>query len=130
MTAEWYREHGYEVSANLAQSIIDKAEDDVWEAYVMPIVPTADKDDETIQELLAPLSYLALCLHNAKLTRKGAKEKNDENSVTIQQQNLMAERTNAHNAYYRLAARSDANGSFSFHDILNIWTLTPIFGIQ
>lgn len=127
MTPEWYREHGFELSANLSQSIIDKAEEEVWTAYVVPVLPDADPEDETMKKLFAPLAYYYLCLNNAKVTRKGTKNKTDENSTTISSPDLLiAEKASAYNAFYKIAAK--ATKAFEVQDILKLWLSTSVLG--
>lgn len=128
MTAEWYRNHGYEISANFSDSVIAKAEKEVWDAYVVPVLPEADPEDEQMQLLFAPLAYYYLCLSNAKITRKGVKSKTDENSNTIiyNVEHLMAERASAYQAFYKIAAKCDK--PFEVQDILQLWFTSAYVG--
>ena len=130
MTTQWYRENGFELSANFSQPMIDKAESEVWDAYIVPVIPTADKSDTTLQEFIAPLAYCYLCLYNNKVTRKGTKEKQDDHSTSVTNKSLLIERTSANKAFYKMTKRDDAVESFEVHDICHIWQLSPILGIN
>ncbi len=130
MTPQWYREQGYEISANFSEAIIDKAEKEVWDAYIAPILPTADPQDETIQTILARLAYYYLCLFNNKITRKGAKTKLDENSANTENdtRKLAIERAGANNAFQQLLKLDGAQKNNNVTDILNLWLATDVLG--
>ena len=130
MTSEWYRSNGFEVSANLSESRIEKAEKAVWNAYILPVIPSADLQDETLQKQLATLAYYYLCLENAKITRKGTKSKTDEHSVTISPgaDQLALERTMANTAFNQIMKRADATGTGTVDDILRIWLSSTLLG--
>ena len=128
MTVEWYRENGYEVSANMSQAVIDKAEDIVMDTYVRPVVPAATKERDDIQKILACITFYYLCLENVKVTRKGAKEKLDENSTRAVPAEYRIEGAAAYEAFHKLPELEGANRQFDVHDILYLWGLSPFFG--
>lgn len=81
MTKEWYKSHGYNMSINIDQAVIDRAEADVMAAYVRPILPDADPDgDEEVAHCVADLAYLLVMQRSIHITRSGAKEKTTSNS--------------------------------------------------
>lgn len=88
MTKEWYKAHGYNMSINIDQAAIDRAERDVVDAYVRPILPneeiTLDEDvlKENVAHCIANLAYLLVMQRNVHITRSGAKEKTGPNSMS------------------------------------------------
>lgn len=83
MTKEWYKAHGYNVSINIDQSAIDRAEKDVMDAYILPILPSANPDtDKDVERCLANISYLLVMQRSIFITRSGAKEKTTTNSMS------------------------------------------------
>lgn len=83
MTKEWYKTHGYNLSINIDQLAIDRAERDVMAAYVRPILHDADPEcDEEVAHCVADLAILLLMQRNISITRSGAKEKTSVNSMS------------------------------------------------
>lgn len=77
------------MSINIDQAAIDRAERDVVNAYVSPILPDADLStlDETsltedLAHCIANLAYLLVMQRCVFITRSGAKEKTGPNSTS------------------------------------------------
>lgn len=115
MTASEYRAAGYNVSANVAQSVIDGAESVVQRAYIVPIIGWKSLPDynETERRVLASLSYLyMLQTQSVFSTRAGAKVTSIESSETAQQEQVMQ------------AAMSRAR--FELEDLARLYSLEPL----
>lgn len=92
MTKEWYKAHGYNMSINIDQSAIDRAEADVMAAYVRPILPDADPEgDDEVAHCVANLCYLLVMQRNIFITRSGAKEKTTSNSMSPDSMRMLEE---------------------------------------
>lgn len=74
MTANEYKERGYEVSSYIEQATIDRAEADVMMAYIEPIVGT-HTDTKVAMDAKANLTFLLLLQRTLHATRAGAKVK-------------------------------------------------------
>lgn len=84
---------GYSVSANLDQAIIDRAEADAFAAYISPIMPNAEREDECLQRALADLAFLLLLQRTLRVTRGGTKEKTSTQSVNAGEWASLTEQT-------------------------------------
>lgn len=84
---------GYQVSTNLDQAIIDRAEADAFAAYISPILPNADREDDCIKKALADLSYLLLLQRTLRVTRGGTKEKTSQSSMNAGEWAALTEQT-------------------------------------
>lgn len=77
MTAQQYLQKGFNVSMHVEQSIINRAEADVTEAYVTPIVGTiASPAPAQVTDAVLNLAFLLMLQRNVFATRSGAKTKN------------------------------------------------------
>lgn len=93
MTKEQLKAMGYAVSANLDQTLIDRAEADAFAAYVSPILPNATREDEGLQKALADLTYLLLLQRTLRVTRGGTKEKTSASSMNAGEWAALSEQT-------------------------------------
>jgi hypothetical protein len=90
MTAAEYIAAGYELSKNVEQTIIDKAEKDVKECYIYPILG----DDADLTNFKAEVMGLAFCLmlrRQANKTRYGVEVKSNPYGIQANSDNLMKE---------------------------------------
>lgn len=87
MTRDWYINNGYNVSASIDQAQIDRAEREIVEAYVLPILPAAvdPENDDELAHAVASIAYLRLLQMTLKVTRSGTKEKTAQGSVNADQ---------------------------------------------
>lgn len=81
MTPTEYNAKGLNVSLHIEQAQIDRAERDVRDAYIKPILPnTQTPEPEAVADAVANLSFLLLLQRNIVETRSGAKIKTNANS--------------------------------------------------
>lgn len=84
-------QRGYRVSVNTDQALIDRAEREVYEAYIAPILPSSTMDDEEVASALMELAYVRMCaISNAVVTKSGAKEKTSASSVSADYESIAA----------------------------------------
>jgi len=90
MTAAEYIAAGYELSKNVDQTIIDKAEKDVKECYIYPILG----DGADLTNFKAEVMGLAFCMmlrRQANKTRYGVEIKSNPYGIQANSDNLMKE---------------------------------------
>ncbi len=90
MTAAEYIAAGYELSKNVEQTIIDKAEKDVKECYIYPILG----DGADLTNFKNEIMGLAFCLmlrRQANKTRYGVEIKSNPYGIQANSDNLMKE---------------------------------------
>jgi len=90
MTAAEYIAAGYELSKNVEQTIIDKAEKDVKECYIYPILG----DGADLTNFKAEVMGLAFCMmlrRQANKTRYGVEYKSNPYGIQANAENLMNE---------------------------------------
>lgn len=80
MTKDWYISNGYKLSSLIGDSEITRAEKDVENAYIKPIVGTSQVSAETVQDATGNLAFLLLLQRSIFATRTGAKNKTGYNS--------------------------------------------------
>lgn len=82
-------QRGYRVSVNTDQALIDRAEREVYEAYIAPILPSSTMDDDEVAAAMMELSYVRMCaISNAVVTKSGAKEKTSASSVSADYESI------------------------------------------
>ena len=80
MTKQWYQEHGYEISSLISDATISRAERDVTDAYINPIVGSAKVSTEVRERAIGNLAFLLILQRTILATRAGAKVKTGYNS--------------------------------------------------
>lgn len=80
MTAQEYKSNGYNVSLHLEQALIDRCEAMVYDAYIKPIVPNADKTTKQVKTAIMMLSFVMLCQQTITATCSGGRQKTDSTS--------------------------------------------------
>lgn len=89
MTPQEYQEQGYKLSANISQTQIDQAEEDIKAAYIVPSIggDLADEMTDEQRNAVMALAFLRLSQNNMTVTRSGAKAKNvaESSSVWLEQ---------------------------------------------
>lgn len=92
MTAQEYREAGFaEVSLQMSDAAIARAETDVTQAYLEPLVGEVDLSVTLVKDCLMNLSVLLLMQRSIHLTRAGAKEKTTTQSYTAQRWDILSQ---------------------------------------
>ena len=81
MTKQWYQENGYEISSYVSDAVIARAERDVTDAYVTPIVGNANVSKEIKERAIGNLAFLLILQRSIFATRAGAKVKTGYNSM-------------------------------------------------
>ena len=81
MTKQWYQENGYEMSSYVSDAAIARAERDVTDAYVTPIVGNANVSKEIKERAIGNLAFLLILQRSIFATRAGAKVKTGYNSM-------------------------------------------------
>lgn len=86
MNAQDYRADGYGLSQQIEQGIITRAERDVVNAYIVPLIgeiPTSEQiEAEPIRSAVMALAFLLVSQRSSMATRAGAKLKQTEQSST------------------------------------------------
>lgn len=85
MTATDYINKGFRISAHLEQAIITRAEDDVKQAYLLPIVDESMLTDAVVKDALMNFTFLLLVQRSDFATRSGGKIK-----LTAESSNVLA----------------------------------------
>lgn len=127
MTPQEYAAKGFAVSLHIDQSIIDRAESDVRQAYIDPIVG-ADAQGEAVTDALANLAFMAMTQRNVFVTRSGAKDKTNANSRSAETWETLQEM--AHTCAMKIAALRELPGAKAkaeVHDICRIYFKTNFF---
>lgn len=88
MTASDYILEGYEISKQISEDVLNKAEADVFKAYVIPILGDTTTIEENKCDVLA-LAYCLMLRRNIIKTRFGSEIKNNQYGTVMQQENAM-----------------------------------------
>lgn len=116
MTAQDYVDAGYELSKNIEQKIIDKAEADVIQAYVVPILGS-DETEEIEAEVMA-LAYCLMLRRTANKTRYGTEQKSNPYGIQANNANLMME-IQGH-AFPAIKSLREKEGAIEFPNVVDI----------
>lgn len=131
MTAQEYRQAGYKVSAQIDQSEIDRAEKDVLQAYVYPILSDADPTgDEVVRDTVMSFAFLLLLQRSISATRSGAKEKTTPQSVSADLWHILSmQAATCQMKIDALKQKTGANLKAEVKDICGIYFRTQYFYI-
>lgn len=122
MTKDWYITHGYKMSAAIDDAEITRAENDVTDAYITPIVGTANVPQETKEKTIGALAFLLLLQRSVFLTRGGAKIKSGYNSYDADAWAILQqEAQSCHLALETLRAQDGVNKDAEIIDICKIY---------
>src|SRR5574344_983502 len=125
MTKQWYQDHGYEISSLISDTAIARAERDVTDAYITPIVGSAEVSTEVRERAIGNLAFLLLLQRTIFATRAGAKIKTRYNS---QDADAWAQRqqeaTSCHLALEVLKSKPGVNPDANDTDICKIYFST------
>lgn len=125
MTKKWYQDNGYEMGSLIDDAAIERAERDVTDAYVTPIVGTAQVDTSVRERAVGNLAFLLLLQRTIFATRAGAKIKTGYNSQEADAwAKLQQEATSCHLALEVLKNQPGVNPDANVTDICKIYFST------
>lgn len=99
------------MSLQISPAIVARAESDVWQAYILQVIPTADQSDPIVRNALMNLAFLLVLQRSVKATRSGAKVKSGANSTNADGWDVLAEQ--AKTAAFYLRELSKQQGAVS-----------------
>ena len=82
MTVQEYISAGFEISAQIKQTAITRAENDVINSYIIPIVG-ADYVADNLKNEIMTLTFCLLLRRNVVKTRFGAEQKNNQYATVM-----------------------------------------------
>lgn len=130
MSRDWYLANGFEVSNLIADAAIQRAEADVTDAYVTPIVGTAQVATEVRERAVGNLAFLLLLQRTIFATRAGAKIKTGYNSQEADAwAKLQQEATSCHLALEVLKSQPGVNPDAKVTDICKIYFSTNFINL-
>ena len=130
MTKDWYRANGFEVSSLLEDALIERAERDVTDAYITPIVGTAEVSQEIKERAIGNLAFLLLLQRTIFATRAGAKTKVGYNSADADAwAKLQQEASSCHLALETLRRQPGVNAVAEVEDICKIYFKTNFISL-
>lgn len=130
MTKQWYQEHGYEISSLISDAAIARAESDVTNAYITPIVGRANISTEVKERAIGNLAFLLILQRTIFATRAGAKIKTGYNSQEADAwSKLQQEATSCHLALEMLKNEPGVNPDAHVTDICKIYFSTNFFNL-
>lgn len=125
MTKQWYQQNGYELSSLTTDEAIARAERDVTDAYVTPIVGSARVNETVKQRAVGNLAFLLILQRSIFATRAGAKVKTGYNSLEADAlAKLQQEATSCHLALEVLKKEPGVNPDAHVTDICKIYFST------
>lgn len=128
MTANDYRSDGYAVSAQLEQSVIDRAEHIVIDAYVLPIIPEPDLTNCDVRSAVMALAFLYMNKRQGTATRSGVRTKTLPSSTETRQENVIQSMAMECDAKLKaLRAMQGANACAQIRDVCQIYYRSNYF---
>ena len=126
MTKQWYQDNGYEMSSLISDKTIERAERDVTDAYITPIVGnTTGVDTAVIERATGNLAFLLILQRTIFATRAGAKVKTGYNSQDADAwAKLQQEASSCHLAIEVLKKQPGVNADAIVTDICKIYFST------
>lgn len=131
MTKQWYQDNGYELSSLISDKAIERAERDVTNAYITPIVGNATGvSQEVIERAKGSLAFLLILQRTIFATRAGAKVKTGYNSQDADAwAKLQQEASSCHLAIEVLKQQPGVNQDAHVIDICKIYFKTNFFNL-
>ena len=130
MTKSWYIEHGYKLSSLIDDAEISRAEREVTEAYITPIVGSATVDETVLQNAVGNLAFLLILQKTLFATRAGAKVKTGYNSQEADAwAKLQQEATSCHLALETLKKQNGVNADAEVIDICKLYFKTNFISL-
>lgn len=130
-TPSEYKQNGFLLSTLIDQKIIDRAEEDIINSYILPICPNIDTTSDLYKKALMTLTFMLLCKRdNVFMTRSGAKEKDNQfSNKSDAWNNLQNLATDCHFVIEELKKVEGANEKPKFIDICGIYFKTNFYHI-
>ena len=131
MTPAEYQSAGFLLSSLINQKIIDRAENDIINAYILPICPNLPSTSDLYKKAVMTLSFMLMCKRaNVFMTRSGSKEKENQFSKDSDGwNNLQNLATDCHFIIEQLKSSEGANEKPKFIDICGIYFKTNFYHI-
>lgn len=129
MTPQEYQDQGYKLSANVSQTQIDQAEEDVKAAYIVPSIggdlPEVMTDAQ--RNAVMALAFLRLSQNNMTVTRSGAKAKNVAESSSVWLEQGLQEQARRCHFYLVVLQKQAQQTRVRVDDICGIYFETNFF---
>lgn len=132
LSKEDFKNAGFDVSINVEQSIIDRAETDIETSYIAPILKAGDAtkaEDCTLRNARLNLVYLLLLQRSNHVTRAGAKMKFTAQSSTPSGWDVLAEMASTCDLYITRLMEQTGVKKAVYNDICKIYFKTNYFSI-
>lgn len=130
MTKQWYQDNGYELSGLISDAIITRAERDVTDAYITPIVGGATVSQTVKERAIGNLAFLLILQRTIFATRAGAKIKTGYNSQDADAwAKLQQEASACHLAIEMLKREPGVNKDAQVIDICKIYFSTNFLNL-
>lgn len=130
MTKQWYQENGYALSSLINEADITRAERDVTDAYITPIVGNATVSQTVKERAIGNLAFLLILQRTIFATRAGAKVKTGYNSQDADAwAKLQQEATSCHLALEMLKKEPGVNQDADVTDICKIYFKTNFLNL-
>jgi hypothetical protein len=129
MTPQEYQDQGYKLSANVSQTQINQAEEDVKVAYIVPSIgselPEVMTDAQ--RNAVMALAFLRLSQNNMTVTRSGAKAKNVAESSSVWLEQGLQEQARRCHFYLLVLQKQAGQTGVKLDDICGIYFKTNFF---
>lgn len=130
MTKQWYQDNGYALSSLISDAEITRAERDVTDAYITPIVGNAIVSQTVKERAIGNLAFLLILQRTIFATRAGAKIKTGYNSQDADAwAKLQQEATSCHLALEVLKKEPGVNPDAHVTDICKIYFSTNFLNL-
>lgn len=130
MTKQWYQDNGFELSSLISDATIERAERDVTDAYITPIVGGANVSQEVKERAIGNLAFLLILQRTIFATRAGAKVKTGYNSQDADAwAKLQQEAYSCHLAIETLKREPGVNADAQVTDVCKIYFKTNFLNL-
>lgn len=130
MTKSWYSEHGFKLSSLIDDTEIARAEREVTDAYITPIVGSATVTQAVLENAVGTLAFLLILQKTLFATRAGAKTKTGYNSQEADAwEKLQQEAASCHLALETLKKQEGVNADAEVMDICKIYFKTNFISL-
>lgn len=91
MNVQDYKQAGFALSQQIEQPVIDRAEADIIQAYVVPVTGNTATTDADVRDAVSNLAYLLVLQRSIAGTRAGAKTKQTAQSTDASRLDLLSQ---------------------------------------